>query len=182
MKEKRIYKNYKKYKKLRFSRSKLLSVIIILVIAVFITKLEDIEKSKPLNNNVVTLNKCVDGDTAKFNINGKEETVRFLAVDTPETKKPNTEVQPYGPEASEYTCKRLNEAKEIRIEYENSNSVDKYGRKLGWIFIDNSLLQKELVEEGLAKVAYIYDDYKYTDEIKVYEDKAIKANKGIWSK
>ncbi|MEG0824027.1 MAG: hypothetical protein RSG07_05930, partial [Erysipelotrichaceae bacterium] len=75
MKEKRIYKNYKKYKKLRFSRSKLLSVIIILVIAVFITKLEDIEKSKPLNNNVVTLNKCVDGDTAKFNINGKEETV-----------------------------------------------------------------------------------------------------------
>ncbi|MCY8165060.1 endonuclease, partial [Bacillus inaquosorum] len=44
----------------------------------------------------VTLEKSIDGDTIKVKFKGKSETVRYLLVDTPETKKPNSCVQPYG--------------------------------------------------------------------------------------
>ena len=99
----------------------------------------------------VSLSKCVDGDTAKFIINNKEETVRFLAVDTPATKHPTKGEEPYGKEASDYTCNRLKEGNKIELEYDdNSTKTDKYNRYLAWVFVDDNLLQAELVKNGLA--------------------------------
>lgn len=130
----------------------------------------------------VTLSKCVDGDTAKFIINNKEETVRFLAVDTPETKHPTKGEEPYGKEASDYTCNRLKEGNKIELEYDdNSTKTDKYNRYLAWVFVDDNLLQAELVKNGLAEVAYLYGDYKYTDLLKDYEQTAIATKVGIHS-
>lgn len=130
----------------------------------------------------VTLSKCVDGDTAKFIINNKEETVRFLAVDTPETKHPTKGEEPYGKEASNYTCNRLKEGNKIELEYDdNSTKTDKYNRYLAWVFVDDNLLQAELVKNGLAEVAYLYGDYKYTDLLKDYEQTAIATKVGMHS-
>lgn len=130
----------------------------------------------------VAFKSCVDGDTAKFIYNNKVIKARFLAIDTPETVKPNTKVQPYGKEASDYTCNRLKEASKIVLEYDdNSTKQDKYERELVWVFVDDSLLQQELIEKGYAKVAYLYGDYKYTNILKNIEKKAKKEKKGIWS-
>lgn len=130
----------------------------------------------------VSLSKCVDGDTAKFIINNKEETVRFLAVDTPETKHPTKGEEPYGKEASDYTCNRLKEGNKIELEYDdNSTKTDKYNRYLAWVFVDDNLLQAELVKNGLAEVAYLYGDYKYTDLLKDYEQTAIATKVGMHS-
>jgi len=49
----------------------------------------------------------VDGDTAKFRIGGKVETVRFLLIDTPETHHPKLGEQPLGKEAGEFTRNML---------------------------------------------------------------------------
>ena len=129
----------------------------------------------------VTFNRCVDGDTAMFNVDGESVKYRFLAIDTPETVKPNTEVQEYGKDASEYTCNKLTNAKEIIIEYEKSSKTDKYGRSLGWIWVDGSLLQKELVEVGYAKVAYIYGKYRYTTSLCLVQKEAKETKQGVWS-
>ena len=130
----------------------------------------------------VTFSKCVDGDTAKFIINNKEETVRFLAVDTPETKNSTKGEEPYGKEASDYTCNRLKEVNKIELEYDdNSTKTDKYNRYLAWVFVDDNLLQAELVKNGLAEVAYLYGDYKYTDLLKDYEQTAIATKVGMHS-
>ena len=127
--------------------------------------------------------KCVDGDTAKFERNNKVFTLRFLAVNTPETKSPKKGVEFYGKEASNYTCNRLKEAKTIEIEYDNqSDRKDRYNRNLGWVFLDDKLLQKDLVENGYAKVDYIYGKYKYVDELKELEKIAKKDKKGLWQK
>lgn len=127
--------------------------------------------------------KCVDGDTAKFERNNKAFTLRFLAVNTPETKSPKKGVEFYGKEASNYTCNRLEKAKNIEIEYDNkSDRNDRYGRNLGWVFLDDKLLQKDLVENGYAKVEYLYGKYKYVEELKELETKAKKAKKGLWQK
>ena len=127
--------------------------------------------------------KCVDGDTAKFERNNKVFTLRFLAVNTPETKSPKKGVEFYGKESSKYTCDRLEKAKTIEIEYDkNSDKSDRYGRKLGWVFLDDKLLQKDLVENGYAKVEYVYGKYKYLDELKELEKKAKKEKIGLWQK
>ncbi|MDF9825199.1 micrococcal nuclease [Breznakia sp. PF5-3] len=124
---------------------------------------------------------CVDGDTANFMIDGEEQKVRFLAIDTPETKHPQKGAELYGKEASVYTCNQLMNAKEIELEYEIENRTDKYGRVLAWIWVDGILLQRELISKGYAKVEYIYGNYKYTDELYGLENHAKEQKLGIWS-
>lgn len=129
----------------------------------------------------VKFKSCIDGDTAKFIMNKEEVTARFLAIDTPETKSPKKGTEPYGKEASNYTCKKLKSAKEIKFEFDKNADKDKYNRYLVWIYVDNKLLQKELVSKGLAKIAYLYDDYKYTSDLQKLEKEAKSSKLGIWS-
>lgn len=99
----------------------------------------------------VKYSESVDGDTAKFKLDEEIITVRFLGIDTPETVHPSLGEQPYGKEASNYTKEKLQNANKIELEYDsNSSKTDKYGRHLAWIWVDDSLLQEELIREGLA--------------------------------
>lgn len=133
------------------------------------------------NKTTVTLKQCVDGDTAKFIIDNKTETVRFLAIDTPETKHPTKGEEAFGKIASNYTCERLKKANTIELEFENKNKTDKYNRLLAWVFVDNTLLQDDLIKKGYAKTAYLYDDYRYTNLLKKHETEAKLAEVGIWN-
>ncbi|MDN3185414.1 thermonuclease family protein [Enterococcus faecalis] len=124
----------------------------------------------------------VDGDTTVLKINGKEQKVRFLLIDTPETVKPNTKVQPYGLEASKRTKELLSNASEITFEYDKGDKTDRYGRALGYIFVDGTLLQKTLVSEGLARVAYVKEpNTKYLSELEQAQEQAKNESLGIWS-
>ncbi len=129
----------------------------------------------------VKLAECVDGDTAKFHLKKEIVTARFLAIDTPETKHSTKGEQPYGEDASSYTCSALTKAKKIVLEYDKNASTDKYDRILVWVFIDGDLLQTKLVQNGLAKVAYLYDKYEYTSLLQKEEKKAKIKKIGIWS-
>lgn len=132
-------------------------------------------------NDKVTLKKCVDGDTAQFILNGETIKVRFLAIDTPESVHPTKEVEAYGKEASTYTCEVLTNAKNIELEYESSNKTDKYGRYLAWVWVDDVLLQDDLVSKGYAEVAYLYGKYKYVDLLKDHQAIAQAKKLNIWS-
>ncbi len=137
--------------------------------------------SSSSDKEVVILDKCVDGDTASFIIDGKKKKVRFLGIDTPESVHPYKEVEKYGKDASEYTCYLLKNANTIELSYENNLSkTDKYGRILAWVWADNNLVQKELVSIGYAEVRYIYANYSKLDELFEAQEDA-KLNKlGIW--
>ena len=134
-----------------------------------------------LNKQNVKFSACVDGDTARFIMKKKEIKVRFLAVDTPESVHPTIGEEEYGKEASKYTCDRLKNAKKISIEYDpDSDKTDKYDRHLVWVYVDDSLLQKELISKGYAEVAYLYGDYLYTEDLKNEQEKAKSSKVGIW--
>lgn len=149
------------------------------MMAVFLLLLLSVVPVSANHRKQVEFKKCTDGDTAHFMVGGKDTTVRFLAIDTPEYTK---EKEPYGKEASEYTCDALKHAKKIELEYDDgSNLTDKYGRTLAWVFVDGSLLQKELVEQGLAEVTYIYGEYAYTEELYQAQEQAKQAQLHIWS-
>lgn len=124
----------------------------------------------------------VDGDTTVLRIDGKEQKVRFLLVDTPETVNPKTKVQTFGFEASKRTKELLSTASEITFEYDSGDKTDRYGRVLGYIFVDGTLLQKTLVSEGLARVAYVKEpNTKYLLELEEAQEKAKNESLGIWS-
>lgn len=130
----------------------------------------------------VTYSESVDGDTAKFKL--KEETiiVRFLGIDTPETVHPSLGEQPYGKEASNYTKEKLQNANKIELEYDsNSSKTDKYGRHLAWIWVDDSLLQEELIREGLAQTYMLQDNYTYAWILQEKQEEAKEEKVGIWS-
>ena len=149
---------------------------IILFICLFINIGVNAEEIK------VTFSKCVDGDTAKFIYKDEEITARFLAIDTPESVHPTIGEEMYGKEASEFTCNKLKKAEEIILEFDNnSDKTDKYDRYLVWVFVDGKLLQKQLIQKGYAEVAYLYDDYKYTNELEKAQETAKKKEIGIWS-
>lgn len=126
----------------------------------------------------VTLDKCVDGDTAWFNLENDTIKTRFLAIDTPES---TNKIEPYGKQASEFTCNSLKNANKIEIEYDpNSDRKDKYNRHLVWVFVDDELLQDKIIKNGLAEVKYIYGDYLYTNILENSLNEA-KLNKvGMW--
>lgn len=125
------------------------------------------------------LAKCVDGDTAYFTVNKEEIKTRFLAINTPES---TTKKEPFGKEASEYTCNKLTNAKKIVLEYDdNSDKTDKYNRDLVWVWVDDELLQEDLLSVGLAEIKYVYGKYKYVDHLKEVEKVAKKNKLNIWS-
>ena len=124
----------------------------------------------------------VDGDTAKFELNGEKITVRFLGIDTPETVHPTKGEEFYGKEASNFTKEILENAKKIEIEYDsNSSKKDKYERHLTWIWVDGILLQEKLIKNGLAATYMLQYNYKYAWILQEYEEKAKEEKIGIWS-
>lgn len=124
----------------------------------------------------------IDGDTFKAEFsNGEVETIRLLLIDTPETVSPNVPEQPYGKEASDFLKRHLIRHSVVEIE-KGIEERDKYNRLLAYVWRDGKNINKALLEEGLARVAYIYEpNTKYLNEFKRAERKAKEERKGIWS-
>ncbi len=130
---------------------------------------------------VVKLDFGIDGDTAAFIVNGKSYHVRMLAIDTPEVDENLRQLDPWGKAASNYTKSTLRNAKQIVLELDpDSDTFDKYGRVLAWVWVDGELHNYNVVAEGLAEVAYLYGNYLYTGELKNAEDDAKAAGIKIW--
>ncbi len=129
----------------------------------------------------VKFHSCVDGDTVKLILNKEIITTRLLAVDTPELNSQNESVKSLAMKARDFTCETLKNAKKITIEYdEKSDKFDKYNRHLIWLFTDKGLIQESLVRNSYAKVAYLYNRYKYTPLLQVQEEIAANHKQGVW--
>ena len=131
-------------------------------------------QNQPLESKNGIFVDCIDGDTAVFLLDQKETKVRFLAIDAPEIDTT------FGKEVASYVCNVLKKSEKIHFEFEETASKDKYGRTLAWVYVDDQLLQKILVEQGYAEVKYIYDDYKYVEQLENLQKQAKEKKLGIW--
>ena len=135
----------------------------------------------PDNLHEATFVRVVDGDTLIANIDGKEEYVRLILVDTPETKHPKQPVQPFGPEASAFMEHTYKPSDTIQLEY-GPEKRDIYDRILAYVYTeDGDMFNKLLLKKGLARVAVYPPNDKYVDEFRKLEQKAKKQKIGIWS-
>ena len=102
----------------------------------------------------VTINRIVDGDTAKvdidlgFGIVYSNQTIRFWGIDTPESRTRDLEEKYYGKLASQYVKDRLI----VGEKYQMRTEIDKgkYGRILGEFFIDGVSLNQQMIDENMA--------------------------------
>ncbi|MGI8386307.1 thermonuclease family protein [Robertmurraya sp. P23] len=124
-----------------------------------------------------TLEKCTDGDTATFSINGSSYKTRLLYIDTPES---TNKQEPYGKEASDYSCSLLQKG-QITIETDGPSLYDKYDRLLAWVFVDGKLHQEEITKAGLVEDFYDYGTYKYEDRIESAMLEAKANGVGLYS-
>lgn len=127
--------------------------------------------------------RVIDGDTIEIE---NKEKVRYIGIDTPETKHPQKGVECFGKEASEKN-KKLVEGKEVKLEKDVSET-DKYGRLLRYVFIKQEatstplFVNEYLVAEGYASAATFPPDVRYQDLFIKAQQKAQQENKGLWSK
>ena len=134
------------------------------------------------NKVKVKLVSTVDGDTAKFEMNGEQVTVRFLGINTKETVDPQVGEEAWGKEASDFTKDKLQNANKIELEFDSSSDEkDKYDRYLAWIWVDDELLQNLLVENGLAENYMLQNNYKYAGILQESQEITKNNKLGIWS-
>lgn len=132
------------------------------------------------SKETVEVVEVVDGDTIRIIWEGKEKLVRYLLVDTPETNHPRLGKQPYGEEATAYN-KQLIEGKEVSIEFDIGERYDDYGRLLAYVYADGERIQDKLLEQGLARVAYVFPpNTRYLEELELAEQTAKEELLGVW--
>lgn len=123
----------------------------------------------------------VDGDTIVVSMDGKDESIRLIGVDTPETHKPNTPVQCFGPQAADFTKSQV-AGKTVRLEADPTNdNRDRYGRLLRYVYLqDGTLLDQTLIEQGYG-FAYLSFPFQKSAEFAAAQATANASSRGLWA-
>lgn len=122
--------------------------------------------------------RVVDGDTVEVRIGDEVEDVRYIGVDTPETVKPDTPVQCFGPQASSFNH-RVAEGRRIRLIF-GAERRDVYGRLLAYAYIGHRFVNAELVRRGLARTLSIPPNTLQRALFERLQLRAARAGRGLW--
>lgn len=120
--------------------------------------------------------KVIDGDTIEL-IDGRK--VRYIGIDTPETKHPNQPDGCFGTQASEKNSSLV--ANKIVTMEKDVSETDKFGRLLRYVYVDEVMVNSLLVKEGYALTATYPPDIKYQDKFQADQDQAQENKLGLWS-
>jgi micrococcal nuclease len=122
---------------------------------------------------VKKVTKVVDGDTIDVDIDlgfdiSFTSRVRLAGIDTPESRTTDKAEKALGLESKEYLSKYLKDAKSVVIKTEKMNSTEKFGRILGWIYVngDTVSLNDMMINDGYA--------WGYMGDTKVKDFEALK--------
>jgi micrococcal nuclease len=101
--------------------------------------------------------KVVDGDTIDVDIDlgfsiSYSQRLRLAGIDTPESRTTDKLEKSLGLESKEYLKSKLKDAKDIVVRTEKPDSSEKYGRILGWVYVngDSKSLNEQMIEDGYA--------------------------------
>lgn len=126
--------------------------------------------------------KVTDGDTIHVLMDGRDEKVRLIGINTPETVDPRRPVECFGKEASA-RMKEIVNGKIVKLEYDDSQSTrDAYDRLLAYVYLeDGEMVNRKMVAEGYAYEYTYMTPYKYQKEFRNLQRLAQSAKRGLWS-
>ncbi len=168
--------------------NKAISALIFIIFLAFLyqEKVINLSSLPGITNQVGTyyqVTKVTDGDTIHVDMNGTNETIRLIGINTPETVDPRTPVQCFGKEASA-RMKELVAGKIVRLEYDDTQSLrDVYNRLLAYVYLeDGEMINRKMVAEGYAYEYTYMTPYKYQKEFRDLQNLARTSGRGLWSK
>jgi micrococcal nuclease len=133
----------------------------------------------PPAGETVTLVRVVDGDTIRVIYNGAEVAMRYLGIDTPESKDPGEPVQCFAAEATALNQQLV--AGQTLILERDRKDYDTYGRLLRYVYLpDGRMVNEELVRAGVAFAKQYPPDVKHAARLEAAEQAARAAGIGLW--
>jgi micrococcal nuclease len=130
----------------------------------------------PESTAEVRVARVIDGDTFEIEGGGR---VRLIGVDTPESVKPNTPVECYARESSEY-LKSLIEGKAVRLERDRTDR-DRYARLLRYVYLKDTFINEIIVREGYAESIAYRPDTRLQARLDEAERQAKAEHRGRWA-
>jgi micrococcal nuclease len=165
------------------SRVRLLGFLVVLAVAVYTAtagddsggSLEDGQKS------VGRVVRVVDGDTIHVKVDGRDETVRYIGVDTPESVKPGAPVECFAKRASAFNH-RFVDGEKVRL-VRDAEARDRYGRLLAYVYRvrDKRFVNAALVRRGYAVPLTIPPNVAHAKQFRKLASAARRARRGLWS-
>ena len=147
---------------------------------------------EPAGYESARVTRVVDGDTIEVTITariegsgagrakvGRSYDVRLLGIDTPESVKPDSPVECFGPEASDAATALL-EGREVRL-VDDVEEVDGFGRLLRYVYVEEELANARLVANGYAKALIYESNVRHADLLVGLERRARAAERGLWA-
>jgi micrococcal nuclease len=127
--------------------------------------------------------RVVDGDTVVLRMQGGSESVRLIGVDTPETVKPDTPVECYGPEASAHLHDLLPEGTRVRVA-RDAEARDHFGRLLLylWRTEDGRFVNLAILTGGYGRPLSIAPNVAHEQQFAAAADRARRDGRGLWSR
>ena len=135
----------------------------------------------------LVVDRVVDGDTVKVTLDGEQVSVRLIGINTPETVKPGSPIECFGPESSDFAVDLL-DGQSIVLEFDESQGyLDRYDRVLAYVWRvlpDGTLrlFNEEAVRGGFAyERQYSDGPYAWKDAFDDAQREAQEAGAGLWS-
>ncbi len=128
------------------------------------------------------LERVIDGDTIVARVEGREERIRYIGIDTPETVKPNTAVECFGPQAHDLNARVLG-AGGTRLTLRFDRELrDRYDRLLAYVFRtdDGLFVNGRLIAAGAARTLPIAPNTARAAQLSDLQRAARAAGRGLW--
>lgn len=155
----------------------ILLLLLLLIVSWLFSEPEEPPPPEAIPEGMARVVRVIDGDTLLFE---RGVRVRLIGADTPETVKPGAPVEPWGPEATEFTREFIGDG-HVRLQFDRERK-DRYGRFLAYVWVGEQMLNEELIRAGLARAAL---NYRFSESMKRRfrraQNEAQAAQRGIWS-
>lgn len=123
--------------------------------------------------------RIVDGDTIHVRVDGRVEKVRYIGVNTPEVHHPRKGEEPGG-RAAAAVNRDLVTGRRVRLELD-AQSRDRHGRLLAYVWVDNTMINAELVRRGFAQVMTVPPNVRHQSLFLELQREARDAGRGLWA-
>lgn len=129
-----------------------------------------------------TLVRVVDGDTIVVSVAGRDERVRLIGIDTPESVKPGSAVECFGKEASGHLAWLLPQGTRVRL-VGDVEQRDRYGRLLAYVYreADDLFVNAAMARDGFAEPLTIPPNIAHTTELTAAARSAREGGRGLWA-
>ena len=160
-------------------------IILVLGIVIILARNYETKQSIKISQNSSTnaeLIRVVDGDTIIARVNNIEERIRIIGINTPESVRPNSPVECFGRESSEYISQLFSNDNKLRIKSDPTQDArDRNGRLLAHVFLNNINIAQQMIMDGYGYEYTYREPYIYQSEYKNAERIARENNRGLWS-